>query len=122
MIGLPLFLLLERFISQKIVVRVMPLLDQLCFKTTHHWFVAYYLICRQVIILIVFVGNTNYYNIWFYLQTACVIFAIIHILVLPYHTYNDDTVCYITDHGSGCEHKHLSIFTENCYGGIYTTG
>ena len=86
MIGFPLFLLLERFISRKIVVKVMPLLDQFqsCFKNKYRWFAAYYLICRQVIMLIVFVANTNYYNMLFYLQTACVINAMIHIWILPY--------------------------------------
>ena len=90
-IGLPLFLLLERFVSRKIVVKVMPVLDnfQSCFKLKYRWFAAYYLICRQVIMLIVFVGNTNYYNMLFYLQTACMIIAMIHIWILP---YQDDSL------------------------------
>jgi len=90
-VGLPLFLLLERFITRKIVVKVMPLLDQFqsCFKDKYRWFAAYYLICRQVIMLIVFVGNNNYYNMLFYLQTACVVIAMVHIWVLP---YKDDTL------------------------------
>jgi len=90
-VGLPLFLLLERFITRKIVVKVMPLLDQFqsCFKNKYRWFAAYYLICRQVIMLIVFVGNNNYYNMLFYLQTACVVIAMVHIWVLP---YKDDTL------------------------------
>jgi len=90
-IGLPLFLLLERFISRKIVIKVMPLLDhfQSCFKLKYRWFAAYYLICRQVIMLIVFVGNINYYNMLFYLQTACIIIAMIHIGIQP---YQDDSL------------------------------
>ena len=85
-IGLPLFLLFERFINKRIAIKVMPLLDQFqsCFKNKHRWFSAYYLICRQVIMLIVFVGDTDYYNMLFYLQTTCVIIAMVHIWFLPY--------------------------------------
>ena len=86
LIGLPLFLLFERFINKRIAVKVMPLLDQFqsCFKNKYRWFSAYYLICRQVIMLVVFVGDTDYYNMLFYLQTTCVIIAMIHIWFLPY--------------------------------------
>ena len=62
-IGLPLFLLLEPFLRQRVnLVRIKPLLDQFqgCYKDKYHWFAAYYLICRQVIILIVYLGNRNY--------------------------------------------------------------
>ena len=86
-IGLPLLLLLEPFLSRRInFVRIKPLMDEFqdCFKGKHRWFAAYYLICRQVIFLIVYVGNGNYYNMLFYLQTACVIIAMIHGWVQPY--------------------------------------
>ena len=86
-IGLPLMLLFEPLIRKKITLtRIKPLLDQFqgCFKDKHHWFAAYYLICRQVIILIVYVGNSNYYNMLFYLQTACIIIAMVHIWFQPY--------------------------------------
>jgi len=86
-IGLPLLLLFEPLIRKKITLtRIKPLLDQFqgCFKDKHHWFAAYYLICRQVIILIVYVGNSNYYNMLFYLQTACIIIAMIHFWFQPY--------------------------------------
>ena len=86
-IGLPLLLLLEPFLSRRInFVRVKPLMDEFqdCFKGKHRWFAAYYLICRQVIFLIVYVGNGNYYNMLYYLQTACVIIAMIHGWVQPY--------------------------------------
>ena len=79
-IGLPLLLLLEPFLSRRInFVRIKPLMDEFqdCFKGKHRWFAAYYLICRQVIFLIVYVGNGNYYNMLYYLQTACVIIAVI---------------------------------------------
>ena len=87
LIGLLVLLLFEPLIRKKItLIRIKPLLDQFqgCFKDKYHWFAAYYLICRQVIILIVYVGNTNYYNMLFYLQTACIIIAMIHIWIQPY--------------------------------------
>ena len=86
-IGLPLFLLLEPFLRRRVnLVRIKPLLDQFqgCYKDKYRWFAAYYLICRQVIILIVYVGNGNYYYMLYGLQTACVINAMIHGVVQPY--------------------------------------
>ena len=86
-IGLPLFLLLEPFLRRRVnLVRIKPLLDQFqgCYKDKYRWFAAYYLICRQVIILIVYVGNGNYYYMLYGLQTACVIIAMIHGVVQPY--------------------------------------
>ena len=86
-IGLPLFLLLEPILSRGInFVKIKPLLDQFrgCYKDKYRWFAAYYLICRQVIILIVYVGNGDYYNKLYYLQTACIIIAMIHGWVQPY--------------------------------------
>ena len=86
-IGLPLLLMLEPFLSRIInFVRIKPLMDEFqdCFKGKHRWFAAYYLICRQVIVLIVYVGNGSYYNMLYYLQTACVIIAMIHGWVQPY--------------------------------------
>ena len=86
-IGLPLLLLLEPILSRKInFIRIKPLLDQFqgCYKDKYRWFAAYYLICRQVIFLIVYNFNSNYYNMLFYLQTACVIIAMIHMWFQPY--------------------------------------
>ena len=86
-IGLPLLLLLEPILSQRInFVRIKPLLDEFqdCYKGKHRWFAAYYLICRQVMFLIVYVGNGNYYNMLYGLQTACIIIAMIHGWVQPY--------------------------------------
>ena len=88
-IGLPLLLLLEPFLNKKInFIRIKPLLDQFqgCYKDKYRWFAAYYLICRQVIILIVYTFNTNYYNMSFYLQTVCVVIALIHIMIQPYQS------------------------------------
>ena len=79
-IGLPLLLLLEPVLSRKInFIRIKPLLDQLqgCYKDEYCWFAAYYLICRQVLFLIVYIFNSNYSNMLFYLQTACIVIAMI---------------------------------------------
>ena len=86
-IGLPLFLLIEPFLRQRVnLVRIKPLVDQFqgCYKDKYRWFAAYYLICRQVIILIVYVGNGSYYYMLYGLQTVCVIIAMIHIWLQPY--------------------------------------
>ena len=86
-VGLSLLLLLEPVLSRKInFIRIKPLLDQFqgCYKDKYRWFAAYYLICRQVIFLIVYAFNSNYYNMLFYLQTACIVIALIHIWFQPY--------------------------------------
>ena len=86
-IGLPVFLLLEPFLRQRVnFIKIKPLLDQFqgCYKDKYRWFAAYYLICRQVIILIVYVLNINYYYMLYGLQTVCVIIAMIHIWLQPY--------------------------------------
>ena len=86
-IGLPLLLLFEPVLSKKInFIKIKPLLDQFqgCYKDRYRWFAAYYLICRQVIFIILFIFNTNYYSMLFYLQTTCVIIAIVHIWIQPY--------------------------------------
>ena len=86
-IGLPLLLLLEPVLSRKVnFVRIKPLMDpfQRCYKNEYRWFAAYYLICRQVLILIVIVGNRDYYTMLYYLQTTCLIIAMIHAYIQPY--------------------------------------
>ena len=87
-IGLPLFLLLEPLILNRWFnfIRIKPLLDQFqgCYKDKHRWFASYYLFCRQVIILIVYFGNVDYYEMLYYLQTACVVIAMFHMWVQPY--------------------------------------
>ena len=86
-VGLSLLLLLEPVLSRKInFIRIKPLLDQFqgCYKDKYRWFASYYLICRQVIFLIVYAFNSNYYNMLFYLQTTCVVIALIHIWFQPY--------------------------------------
>ena len=84
-IGLPLLLLLEPFTNHKInFIKIKPLLDQYqqCFKDQYHWFAAYYLVCRQVIIAIVYISNIN--NALYYLQTACIFIVAIHVWIWPY--------------------------------------
>ena len=87
-VGLSLLLLLEPILSRKInFIKIKPLLDQFqgCYKDKYRCFAAYYLICRQVIFLILYSFNSNYYNMLFYLQTVCVVIALIHIWFQPYH-------------------------------------
>ena len=53
-VGLPLLLLFEKTFASKLnlnLIRIKPILDQLqgCYKDEYRWFVAFYLICRQVI-------------------------------------------------------------------------
>ena len=87
-IGLPLFLLLEPLVLSRWFnfIKIKPLLDQFqgCYKDKHRWFASYYLICRQVIILIVYFGNFDYYEMLCFLQTACIMIAMFHIWVQPY--------------------------------------
>ena len=86
-VGLSLLLLLEPVLSRRInFIRIKPLLDQFqgCYKDKYRWFAAYYLICRQAIFLVVYSFNSDYYNMLFYLQTACVLIALIHMWFQPY--------------------------------------
>ena len=84
-IGLPLLLLLEPFLKRKVnFIKIMPLLDQYqeCYKDQYHWFAAYYLVCRLIVIATVYVSNFN--DGLYYLQTACIIIVTIHVWVKPY--------------------------------------
>ena len=88
-IALPLLLLLEPILNKKInFIRIKPLLDQFqgCYKDKYRWFAAYYLICRQVIILIVYGIDGEFFDMLFYLQTACLIIALIHAWIQPYQS------------------------------------
>jgi len=71
------------------IKRIEPLLNQFqdCYTEKYSWFVAYYLMCRLVIMLIVYFANSNYSNMIYYLQTACVIIAMTHVLIRPYKNY-----------------------------------
>ena len=86
-IGLPLLLLFEPVLSKKInFIKIKPLLDQFqgCYKDKYRWFAAFYLICRQIIFLPIYIFNSDYSNMLFYLQTACVVIAMIHMWIQPY--------------------------------------
>jgi len=84
-IGLPLLLLLEPFLKRKVnFIKIKPLLDQFqeCYKDQYHLFAAYYLLCRQVIIAIIYISN--FINSLYYLQTVCVFIVMIHAWIKPY--------------------------------------
>ena len=86
-IGLPLLLLLEPFLKRKVnFIRFKPILDQFqgCYKGKYSWFASYYLICRQVIMFIVLLGNSNYDSMLFYLLLTCVVIATVHMWLQPY--------------------------------------
>ncbi|XP_065892910.1 uncharacterized protein [Dysidea avara] len=89
-IVLPVFLMASPFLIRQCPVKfiaVKPLLDQFqgCYKDKYRWFAGYYLMCRQVLMLIVFVGNANYYHMVFYLEITCVVIAAIHMCLQPYN-------------------------------------
>ena len=85
-IGFPLLLLLEPFISSKIYfARLKPILDQFqgCYKDKCRHFAGYYLLCRLVIMIVVFTSG-SYYVTLFIMRLLCIIIAMIHGWVLPY--------------------------------------
>ena len=84
-ISFPLLLLLQPFLRGTVnFVKIKPLLDQFqgCYKDQYHWFAAYYLICRLIIIGIAFTSNFN--NALYYLQTVSIIIVMIHVWIQPY--------------------------------------
>ena len=87
-LGLSVLLVVEPFLKKKniIIKKVTPLLDRFqdCYTEKYNWFAAYYLICRLVIMLIVYFANSDYSNMIYYLQTACVIIVITHMIIQPY--------------------------------------
>ena len=86
-IGLPLLLLIEPFLKNKSFLKYFTsVLNQFKggYKDNHQWFAANYLLCRLVIILIVYFGNSDYDNMVYYTQTACVIIVMNHIFFWPY--------------------------------------
>ncbi|XP_065915104.1 uncharacterized protein [Dysidea avara] len=86
-IGMPLILLMQPFINPVVsFIKIMPIVDQFqsCYKDKYRYFASYYLICRLLIILIVFICDSNYYTMLYCLQTTCVVIAMIHIWIQPY--------------------------------------
>ena len=86
-IGLPLLLLLEPFLSFKVnLVKIKPLLDQFqcCYKHKYRWFAGYYMICRIVIVILVTLKISDDFTTRYLLLLACALIAIIHLTVWPY--------------------------------------
>ena len=84
-ISLPTLLFVQPFVRSKVnFIKMKPLLDQFqgSYKDQYHYFAAYYLICRLIIIGITFVKNFN--NALYYLQTASIIIVMIHVWFQPY--------------------------------------
>ena len=87
-IGLPLLLILDPYISHRInLVKIRPLLDQFQggYKDKYRWCSAYYLICRQIIFLMVYLTTlSNYEKMNFVLLVVCAAIAMFHAWVQPY--------------------------------------
>ena len=86
-IGLPILLIVEPFLKKKIIImKLKPILNQFqdSYKDKYQWFAGYYLLCRLVIILIAYFGNSDYNNMVYYIQTACVIIIMNHAFFHPY--------------------------------------
>lgn len=87
-IGLPLLLILDPYISHKInLVRIRPLLDQFQggYKDKYRWCSAFYLVCRQIIFLIVYLTTlSNYEKMNFVLLVVCAAIAMFHAWIQPY--------------------------------------
>ncbi|XP_065899357.1 uncharacterized protein [Dysidea avara] len=87
-LGFPVLLVVEPFLRQKEITikKFIPVTKWLqdCYTDKYNWFAAYYLICRLVIMLIVYFANSDYSNMIYYLQTACVIITMTHVLIRPY--------------------------------------
>ncbi|XP_065911332.1 uncharacterized protein [Dysidea avara] len=85
--GLPLLLLLEPFVNHKInFTRIKPLLDQFqgCYKDKCRWFASVYLLCRQVILIIVVLNYLDNYIALYVLMAFCVIIVFLHYIIQPY--------------------------------------
>ena len=86
-IGLPLLLLLEPFLNRKInFIRIKPLLDQFqgCYKDKYRFFSAYYMVCRQVLIVILIANSSDDLTSRYLLVAVCTFIALIHLVVRPY--------------------------------------
>ena len=85
-IGLPLLLLLEPFLNNKInFTRIKPLLDQFqgCYKDQYRWFAAYYMICRLILITVI-IYPSNYFISQYLCIIASVIMVLVHVVIKPY--------------------------------------
>ena len=88
--GLPLLLILSRWTNKINLIFVhidmKPIFDQFqgCYKDKYRWFAAVYLICRQVILIIVVIDFSDYYIELYLLITVCLITAALHYSIQPY--------------------------------------
>ena len=86
--GLPLLLTLQPILNRKFnFVKIKPLLDQFqgCYKDDYRCFAGYYMICRLVIIIIIIANSSNELVASYVLIVACVIIALIHVMMKPYN-------------------------------------
>jgi len=86
-IGLPLLLLVEPFLNQRIsFTRIKPLLDQFqgCYKDKYRYFAAYYMICRLVIIIMIITTPSNNVVVQYTLTGTCTAMAAVHLILRPY--------------------------------------
>ena len=88
--GLPFLLILSHWTMQinlKFVrINMKPIMDQFqgCYKDNYRWFSAVYLICRQVILIIVVIDFSDYYIELYLLTIVCFVTAILHYTMQPY--------------------------------------
>ena len=89
--GLPFLLILSHWwpiqVKWKCIhIDLKPILDhfQGCYKDNYRWFSAVYLICRQVILVIVVIDFSDYYIELYLLTIVCLITAILHYTAQPY--------------------------------------
>ena len=92
-IGLPLLLAVEPFLRKRAnfkrfiqIIKFRPILDQFqnSYKDNYQSFAANYLLCRLVIMLIAYFGNSDYSSMVYYMQTACAIVVINQLCFRPY--------------------------------------
>ena len=102
-ISLPLLLLLEPFINRwinfsslKIIclksrISLKPILDQFqgCYKDNCRWFAAVYLICRQLLLVILIIRFSDIYIRLYLFVTVCLVTALIHHIAQPYNDKYD---------------------------------
>ena len=86
--GLPLLLIMSRWTNKVMGIEMKPMLDQFqgCYKDNCRWFAAVYLICRQVILIIVVIDFSDYYIELYLLIIVCLITATLHYSVQPYES------------------------------------
>jgi len=88
-VGLPLLLLLEPYLNQKInFITIKPLLDQFqaCYKDKYHSFSAYYMICRFIIILIIIANPSNNDSSQYLFIIFTSLLTFIHVTLRPYRS------------------------------------